>query len=94
MRHLIVASAITISAVLLSGCAGYRPGTGMDDPDATFSAVHRYPMGPSQWMISCVDSPAYCASAANKSCPQGFDVTSNTTNPADYGRMTMVIKCH
>lgn len=27
-------------------------------------------------------------------CPAGMDVTSNTTNPADYGRMTMIIKRH
>jgi hypothetical protein len=42
----------------------------------------------------CVDSPSYCAHEANKLCPQGFDVTSNVTNAADYGRMTMTIKCH
>ncbi len=45
-------------------------------------------------MVSCVDSPQYCAAEANQVCPVGFDVASNVTNPADYGRMTMIIKCH
>lgn len=51
-------------------------------------------MGPGQYMITCVDSPMYCARLANKTCPNGFDVKSNVTNPADYGRMTMIIKCN
>jgi hypothetical protein len=65
-----------------------------DDPHATFSAVRVYPMGAGQFMITCVDSPGYCARQATRSCPSGFDVVSNTTNPADYGRMTMIVKCH
>jgi len=45
-------------------------------------------------MVSCVDSPQYCAGEANRLCPIGFDVVSNVANPGDFGRMTMVIKCH
>lgn len=26
-------------------------------------------------------------------CPAGYDVTSNVTNAADHGRMTMIIRC-
>ena len=44
-------------------------------------------------MITCVDSPGYCAQQASRYCPQGFQVSSNTSNPADHGRMTMIIKC-
>ena len=44
-------------------------------------------------MVACVDSPAYCAEESARKCPSGFDVTSNTVNPADYGRMTMIIRC-
>ena len=51
-------------------------------------------MGPGQYMITCVDSPMYCAQLSNKTCPNGFDVKSNVTNPADFGRMTMIIKCN
>lgn len=64
------------------------------DPNAPLSAVRTSPMGPGQHMVSCVDKPAYCAELANKLCPKGFDVTSNVVNPADYGRMTMIIKCN
>ncbi len=83
MKNIITAIALTAS---LSACA-------MDDPNSTFSAVHVQRMGNNGYMISCVDSPAYCADQAGKVCPQGFDVTSNVTNPADFGRMTMTIKC-
>lgn len=64
-----------------------------DDPDATLSAVRAYEMAGGQVMVTCVDSPRYCAEQATRSCPTGFDVISNTTNPADYGRMTMIIRC-
>lgn len=64
------------------------------DSKAPLSAVRSNPMGPGQYMVSCVDSPTYCANEANKLCPRGFDVSSNVTNAADYGRMTMIIKCH
>ncbi len=51
------------------------------------------PMGPKQFMITCVDSPRFCAEEAVRACPSKFDVISNTTNAADYGRMTMIIRC-
>jgi hypothetical protein len=75
-------------------CLGIAACVSTDDPNATFSAVRLYPMGSGQYMITCVDSPGYCARQATRSCPSGFDVVSNTTNPADYGRMTMIVKCH
>lgn len=74
--------------IALSGCA-----ISHTDPTAPMSAVRISPMGPHQYMITCVDSPMYCADLANRTCPQGYDVTSNTNNAADYGRMTMIIKC-
>lgn len=78
---------VLIVATALGGCVSTT------DPNASLSAVRLSPMGPGQYMITCVDSPMYCANLANKTCPQGFDVTSNVTNPADHGRMTMIIKC-
>jgi hypothetical protein len=81
-----IASTLTLLS-LLGGCIS------TDDPSAPLSAVRVYPMGPSQFMVTCVDSPGYCANQATRLCPQGFDVTSNTTNPRDYGRMTMIIRC-
>lgn len=78
---------IVFITFLLTGCVS------TSDPNALLSTVRVSPMGPKQWMITCVDSPQYCAEQANRICPQGFDVTSNTVNPADYGRMTMIIKC-
>jgi hypothetical protein len=44
-------------------------------------------------MISCVDSPQICAHEATELCPAAMDIVSNTTNPGDFGRMTMIIKC-
>jgi hypothetical protein len=79
--------ACLIAASALFGCA-------MNDPNAMFSAVRAYPMGTGQYMITCVDSPSFCASEAVNRCPSGFNVTSNTTNPADHGRMTMIIRCN
>jgi hypothetical protein len=81
-----------IRPIALAFCATLA-GCASTDPNATFSAVRVYPMGPDQFMITCVDSPGYCANQAARSCPAGFDVTSNVTNPADYGRMTMTVKC-
>jgi hypothetical protein len=78
---------VLIAALMLGGCVSA-------DPDAMFSTVRAHPMGPDQFMITCVDSPRYCAEQAPKSCPSGFDVVSNSSNPADHGRMTMIIKCH
>lgn len=75
--------------LVTAGCANISK----DDPNAALSAVRVAPMGPGQWMIACVDSPLICARQANRSCPAGFDVVSNTTNAADFGRMTMIIKC-
>lgn len=74
------------TAPLLAACV-------TNDSDALFSTVRSTPMGPGQHMVSCVDSPAYCAHESNRLCPEGFDVTSNTVNPSDYGRMTMIIRC-
>lgn len=77
-------------ALLLSGCL-----VSTDDPDATFSKVRVSAMGPGQFMVSCVDSPQICAEEANRLCPAAaYDVVSNVTNPGNYGRMTMIIKCH
>ena len=78
---------IVLLIVAIEGC-------NITSPNFPFSSVGLYPMGPSQYMVTCVDSPKYCADRATKICPQGFDVASNTTNPADHGRMTMIIKCH
>lgn len=72
---------------LLTGCVS------TNDPNAPLSTVRVNAMGPNQWMISCIDSAQYCAEQANKHCPNGFDVVSHVTNAADYGRMTMIIKC-
>jgi len=87
MRRTCAAMSLTI-LVMTSSCVSTT------DSKAVFSTVRSYPMGPSQFMVTCVDSPKYCAAESNKLCPNGFDVVSNTTNPADYGRMTMIIKCH
>jgi hypothetical protein len=73
----------------LAGCV-----VSNNDPNARFSRVRVSPLGQRQYMVSCVDSPQYCAQEANQLCPAGLDVVSNTTNPADYGRMTMIVKCH
>lgn len=70
----------TACAVALSGCV--MP-----------SAVRVEPLGPKQFMITCVDSASFCAKQAVESCPGTFDVISNTVNEADYGRMTMIIRC-
>lgn len=74
-------------ALLVAGCVS------TDDPNAALSAVRVHPMGGQTLMITCVDSPKYCAEQAVRSCPDGLDVVSNTTNPADYGRMTMIVNC-
>jgi len=88
MRSLLTTS-VPLIAALLSGCA-----ISTTDPNAPMSAVRMSSMGPGQYMITCVDSPMYCAQLANKACPNGFDVKSNVTNSADFGRMTMIIKCN
>jgi len=76
------------AALSLAGCE-----VSQTDPNATFSAVRAYPMSGGQVMITCVDSNQYCAEQASRSCPGGFDVSSTSVNPADYGRMTMIIRC-
>lgn len=86
MRYFNFISGFVIS-VALAGCVSTT------DSSAFLSTVRSSPMGPNQYMVSCVDSPSYCANESNKLCPKGFDVTSNVVNPADYGRMTMIIKC-
>ena len=86
MKRRLMAAAIFLT--LLPNCVSTT------DSSALFSTIRSEPMGHSQWMVSCVDSPKYCARESNKLCPDGFDVISNVTNEADYGRMTMIIKCH
>lgn len=76
--------AVLLIPVLASACA---------DPNAFLSPVRVYDAGPGQYMITCVDSPAYCTQQAAIKCPRGFDITSNTINPQDFGRMTMVVRC-
>jgi hypothetical protein len=88
MRSLSLTALALVIAGLLGGCVSTT------DSGAFLSAVRSTPMGPSQFMVTCVDSPMYCANESNKLCPNGFDVKSNVTNPADYGRMTMIIKCN
>ena len=88
MRALLMATTLAAIILTLTGCISTT------DPDAPLSAVRVAPMGPGQFMVTCVDSPLYCARMSNKTCPAGYDVVSNTSNPADYGRMTMIVKCH
>lgn len=77
----------------LAACVGLTACVSTTDPTAMLSAVRVEPLGQGQFMVSCVDSPKYCAQQAVKACPGQFDVVSNTTNAADYGRMTMIIRC-
>lgn len=83
-----MALALASSASLLLGAC-----VSTDDPNAPLSAVRVYEMGPEQYMITCVDSPRYCAEQAQRACPTGFDVDSNSANPRDFGRMTLIIRC-
>lgn len=76
------------ATLLLAACVSTT------DPNATFSTIRSYPMGPGQFMVTCLESPSYCAHQANADCPSGFDVVSNTTESGDMPRMTMVVKCH
>lgn len=79
---------VVMAGIVLTGCIS------SNDPNATFSRVRVSSMGPGQYMISCVDGPGYCANQANRQCGStGYDVTSNVVNPADFGRMTMIIRC-
>jgi len=78
---------IPIAALILVGCVS-------NDPNAFLSTVRVSQLGSGQYMVSCVDGMNNCAQEANKLCPAGMDVISNTVNPADYNRMTMIIKCH
>lgn len=80
-------SATSLLGVLLGGCVSTT------DPNAFLSTIRSEPMGPGQFMVSCVDSPKYCARESNRLCPSGFDVVSNVANAGDFGRMTMIIKC-
>lgn len=77
----------------IAACASLAACVSASDPNAFLSAVRAHDMGNGQFMITCVDSPRYCAEQAPRSCPGGFDVVSNSSNPADYGRMTMIIRC-
>lgn len=87
MKLLYVVTSL-FAVLAMTGCVSTT------DSNAFLSTVRSNPMGPNQYMVSCVDSPRYCANESNKLCPMGFDVTSNVVNPADYGRMTMIIKCN
>ena len=78
---------------LAAGTLGLFGCVSTNDPNAFFSTVRVYPMGPGQYMITCVDSPGYCANQANRLCPVDLNVVSNTANPWDHGRMTMVVQC-
>lgn len=78
---------VVILSLAVAGCA--IP----NDPNAPLSTVRVAAMGPGQYAVSCVDGVGNCVRQTNKLCPSGYDVTSNVTNPADYGRMTMIIRC-
>lgn len=73
-------------AVSVSGCVSTT------DPNAPFSTVRVQQLGTNQYMVSCVDSQAYCAAQANTLCAD-YDVVNFSNNPADFGRMTMIIRC-
>lgn len=75
-----------VASLLLSGCASST------DPNALGSRVRSTRMGPSHYMVSCVDSTSSCADRAASLCSQGFETLNNVFN-ADSGRMTMVVKC-
>lgn len=75
-----------VLALFVAGCV---PA----DPDAALSTVRVYPVGPDQFMITCVDGSKNCAAQLPKVCPKGSEVTSMTANPADYGRVTMMVNC-
>lgn len=81
-------SSAPVISVLLAGCISTT------DSSDLLSTVRSTQIGPGQYMVSCVDSPMYCVNESNKSFPMGFDVKSNVTNPAGYGRETMIIKCN
>ncbi len=78
---------IALFSVIVAGCVS------TSDPNAYLSAVRRIDMGNGQFMISCVDSPGYCANLARDTCPMGFDTTNVTGQAIGNQRMTMVIRC-
>lgn len=81
-------AALLTALLTLCGCISTT------DSKAMFSTVRSEPMGPDQYMVSCVNKPRYCAEESNKLCPQGLDVVSTTGSATSHDRLTMVIKCH
>ncbi len=78
---------LSLFCVIAVGCVS------TSDPNAPLSAVRRADMGNGQFMISCVDSPGYCANLARDTCPAGFETSGITGQAIGNQRMTMIIRC-
>lgn len=73
-------------AAISSGCI-------TNDSSGTFARARSRQTSPTGFIITCVDGQRFCLDEAERVCPGGYDIASNTTNPQDYGRITMIIKC-
>jgi hypothetical protein len=79
---------LALPLLVLAGCA-----TNWNDP-AALERTRVQPLGPNEYLVFCSDSPRFCDEPAKQSCPNGFDVTHRSVDPAAYGRTTLRIKCH
>ena len=91
---------VMLGAMVIAGCATGSPGSDRMAPLASVRPSSMAPppvrssaMGRNKWMVSCLESPNYCTREATTLCGGAFMVLSNVTDPADYGRMTMVVRC-
>lgn len=77
---------VVVASALCSGCI-------TNDSSGTFSRVRSRQTAPGKYIVACVDGQRYCLDEADKLCAAGYDIKINTTNNADYGRITMIIEC-
>jgi len=75
-------------ASLLSG-AGEIP----TDSGDVVTKVKSVSIGPSQYEVTCFESPTYCAEEFRKLCPNGFSVGGYFINEFDHGQITAIINC-
>ncbi|MFT5426887.1 MAG: hypothetical protein ACI9ZT_001834 [Gammaproteobacteria bacterium] len=57
------------------------------------SKVKTTTIGPSQYEVTCVESPSYCAEEFKRLCPKGFNVDGYFRNEYDHGQITARIVC-
>jgi hypothetical protein len=87
LKNFLYNAAFFTCVILFSGLCSAQETPGKS------TKVHSAVIGPSQYKVTCFESPAYCAEEFKRLCPAGHGVGGYFRDEYDHGQITAIITC-